>query len=85
MIAIDLALLAGGALLVVVLAGFVGGRLGPRAEARRRKQLGTRNAAEEQRRLEERCAVCGEAVEPARDVWDRGQWWHRACYREVLQ
>ena len=85
MIAIDLALLAGGALLVVVLAGFVGGRLGPRAEARRRKQLGMRNAAEEQRRLDERCTVCGEAVEPARDVWDQGQWWHRACYRNVLQ
>jgi len=85
MIAIDLALLAGSALLVVVIAGFVGGRVGPRAEARRRKQLGARNAAEEKRRLDERCAVCGEAVVPAQDVWDRGQWWHRACYREALQ
>lgn len=85
MIAIDLALLAGGALLVVVIAGLVGGRIGPRAEARRRKQLGARNAAEEQRRLEERCAMCGEAVEAEQDVWDRGQWWHRACYREALR
>jgi hypothetical protein len=82
MIAIDLALLAGGALLVVVIAGFVGGRVGRRVE---RKQLGARNAAEEKRRLEERCAICGEAIEPAIDVWDRGQWWHRACYREALQ
>jgi hypothetical protein len=85
MIAIDLALIAGGALLVVVLAGLVGGRMGPRAEARQRKQLGARNAAEEQRRLEERCAVCGDPVIPANDVWDQGQWWHRACYREALE
>lgn len=85
MLAIDVALLVGGALLVVVIAGFVGGRVGSRAEARRRKQLGARNASEEQQRLEERCTVCGEAVEPEQDVWDRGQWWHRACYRSVLQ
>lgn len=85
MIAIDLALLAGCALLVVVVAGFVGGRVGPRAEARRRKQLGARNAAEEKRRLEERCTICGEAIEPALDVWERGQWWHRGCFRETLQ
>lgn len=85
MIAIDVALLVGGALLVVVIAGLVGGRVGSRAEVRRRRQLGARNAAEEQRRLDERCTICGEVVEPARDLWERGQWWHRGCYREVSQ
>ena len=85
MLAIDVALLAGGALIVVVIAGLVGGRVSLRGEERRRKLLGAQRAAEEQRRLDERCAICGEQVDPTQDVWDHEQWWHRACYREALR
>jgi hypothetical protein len=85
MLAIDFALLVGGAVLVVAIAGFVGGRVGARGEDRRRKQLGANHATEEKHRMEERCAVCNEQVDPANDVWDHGQWWHRTCYREALR
>lgn len=84
MLAIDIALLVGGGALVAVLAGVVVGRLSDRNEARRRRKLGERNAAEEKRRLEERCAVCNEQVDPANDVHENGQWWHRRCYRELV-
>src|SRR5215470_5763636 len=79
---IDIALLVGGAVLVVIAAGVVGGRVGSRLEARRRRLQGARNAEQEQRSLEERCAVCGSSIDPSRDVWDGDRWWHKACYRE---
>ncbi|HEU4730173.1 MAG TPA: hypothetical protein VFT22_19885 [Kofleriaceae bacterium] len=82
MLAIDLALLVGGALLVVLAASVVGGRVGPRLEARRRRLQGERNAAQEKRRLDEQCTICGASVDPVHDVWDQDRWWHRACYRE---
>lgn len=85
MLGIDIALLVGGAVLLVVTAGLIGGRLGVRFEARRRHLLGEQNAEREKRLLEERCTVCGESIDPARDVRDAGQWWHRACYRELLR
>jgi hypothetical protein len=82
---IDIALLVGGAALLVITAAFVGGRMGPRAEARRRRKQGEHNAELEKRELAERCTVCGESIDPAHDVWDAGQWWHRGCYREALR
>ena len=85
MLGIDIALLVGGATLLVIAAAFVGGRLGPRAEARRRRKQGAQNAELEKRRLVEHCTVCGQAIDPAHDVWDAGQWWHRGCYREALR
>ncbi|HET7500060.1 MAG TPA: hypothetical protein VFK02_03630 [Kofleriaceae bacterium] len=85
MLAIDLALLVGGAILVVFAASVIGGRLGPRLEARRRLLQGQRNAAQELNRLDEHCTICGAAVDPAHDVWDQDRWWHRACYRESLR
>jgi hypothetical protein len=85
MLGIEIALLVGGALLFVVVAGLIGGRLGSRSEAHRHRLQGQRNAGHEQRRLEERCTVCGEPIDPARDVWDTGQWWHQGCYRELLR
>lgn len=85
MLGIDIALLVGGAILMVIAAGTIGGRLGSRLEARRRRLQGQRNAEQEQRRLEERCTVCTAAIDPALDVWDAGRWWHRACYRESLR
>lgn len=85
MLGIDIALLVGGAALVVVAAALIGGRLGPRAEARRRRRQGQANAEQEQRRLEERCSVCGASIDPVHDVWDAGQWWHQRCYREALR
>ena len=85
MLAIDIALLAGGAMLVMVAAAIVGGRLGPRLEARRRRLQGERNAEDEKRRLAELCTICGTPIDPAHDLWDAVQWWHRACYRESLR
>jgi hypothetical protein len=85
MLAIDIALLAGGAVLVVVAAAIAGGRLGPRLEARRRRQQGERNAEQEKRRLAELCTICGTPIDPAHDLWEADQWWHRACYRESLR
>jgi hypothetical protein len=85
MLAIDIALLAGGAMLVVVAAAIVGGRLGPRLEDRRRRLQGERNAEQEKRRLAELCTICGTPIDPAHDLWDSDQWWHRACYRESLR
>jgi hypothetical protein len=82
---IDLALLVGGALLVVAAAAVIGGKIGPRAEARRRKLLGARNAQLVQRSLEERCVACDATIDPDNDVYDAGQWWHRGCYREALR
>jgi hypothetical protein len=85
MLDIDIALLAGGAALVVVLAGLVGGRLGARAEAHRRRRQGQQNAELEKQRLEESCTVCGASIDPDHDVWDRGTWWHQTCYREAVR
>jgi hypothetical protein len=85
MLGIDIALLVGGAVLLVAAVGLVGGRLGRRSEARDRRLQGQRNAETEKRRLDERCTVCGEAIDPAHDLWDAGRWWHRGCYRELLQ
>lgn len=85
MLAIDVAVLVGAAVLMVAAAGVIGGRLGPRLEARRRRLRGEDNAAQERQRLAERCMVCGAAIDPAHDVWDAGRWWHRACYRESLR
>ena len=85
MLGIDIALLVGGAVLMVIAASVVGGRLGPRLEARRRRLQGERNAEDEKRRLEERCAICGTSIDPAHDVWESGRWWHQACYRESLR
>ena len=85
MLGIDIALLVGGAILVVAATAVVGGRLGPRLEARRRRLQGERNAEQEKQRLAERCAICSASVDPARDVWDGGRWWHQACYRESLR
>ena len=85
MLAIDIALLAGGALLVVVAAALVGGRLGPRLETRRRRLQGERKAEQEKRQLAELCTICGTPIDPAHDLWEADQWWHRACYRESLR
>lgn len=85
MLGIDIALLVAGGLVLMVAAAAVGGRLGPRLDARRRRQQGERNAEQEKRRLAELCAVCGTSIDPAHDLWDSGQWWHRACYRESLR
>jgi hypothetical protein len=85
MLGIDIALLVGAAILAVIAAGVIGGRLGSRLEARRHRLLGERNAEQENRRLEERCTVCSETIDPTHDVWDAGRWWHRACYREILR
>lgn len=85
MLGIDIALLVGGAALLVAVAALVGGRLSPRLDARRRRLQGARNAEQERRRLAELCAVCGTAIDPAADLWEAEQWWHRACYRESLR
>ncbi|HEY1547831.1 MAG TPA: hypothetical protein VGG28_08425, partial [Kofleriaceae bacterium] len=70
MLGIDIALLAGGGALLVVAAALIGGRIGARGEARRRRALGERNAELEKQRLDEQCAVCGAAIDPAHDVFD---------------
>ena len=85
MLAIDIALLVAGGLVLMVAAAAVGGRFGPRLEARRRRLQGERNADQEKRRLAELCTVCGTSIDPAHDLWDSGQWWHEACYRESLR
>jgi hypothetical protein len=84
MLGIDVALLVGGGALVVVVAALLGGRLGARGEARRRRAQGERNAEQEKQRLEERCTICGTSIDPEHDVWDSGQWWHQKCYREAV-
>lgn len=85
MLGVDLLLLVLGGALVVGAAGLVGAKLERRAELRRRRLQGQRNAAEEKQRLEEICAECGESIDPSQDVWELGQWWHRKCYREVVR
>jgi len=85
MLGIDIALLIGGAALLVAAAALIGGRLGPRLDARRRRLQGQRNALQERRRMDERCAVCGDSIDPVRDVWDASRWWHQTCYRESLR
>ena len=62
-----------------------GGSLQRRLEERRRQRLGQKNAEDERRRLAERCVVCDEPVDPAADLWERGQWWHRHCWRQSMQ
>jgi hypothetical protein len=85
MLGIDIALLVGGGLVLVLAGAFVGGQLGRRAEARKQRRQGQRNAEQEKQQLEQRCAICGEATDPSHDLWDREQWWHRKCYREVMR
>jgi len=85
MLGIDIALLVGGAILVMAAAALLGGRLGPRLEARRRRLQGERNADQEKQRIEERCTICGTSIDPTHDIRDAGQWWHQACYRESLR
>jgi len=85
MLAIDIALLVGGGVLLVAAAFVVGGRIERRAKAQERRQLGARNAELEKQRLEESCTVCGESIDPKHDVFDSGRWWHKGCYREALR
>lgn len=85
MLGIDIALLVGGAVLLVVAGAAIGGRLSPRLEARRRRLQGERNTEQEKRRLAELCTICGTPIDPTHDLWDADQWWHRACYRESLR
>lgn len=85
MLGVDVLLLVLGGALVVGAATVVGARLEKRAEARRRRLQGERNAAAEKQWLEEHCAACGESIDPNQDVWDLGRWWHRKCYREVVR
>ena len=86
MLVIDLAILFGVAAVVAVAAGALGGpSLGERLEARRRRKQGEKNAADERRRLDETCAMCGEAIDANVDLWERGQWWHRRCWRETVE
>jgi hypothetical protein len=85
MLGADLLLLVLGGALVVGAAALVGAKLERRAEIRRRRLQGERNAEQEKARLDERCAECGESVDPNQDVWDLGHWWHRKCYREVVR
>ena len=85
MLGIDIALLVGGAILVMAASALLGGRFGSRLEARRRRLQGERNAEQEKLRLAERCTICGTSIDPARDIRDAGQWWHQACYRESLR
>ena len=86
MLLVDLAILFGIAAVFAVAAGAVGGgSIGRRLEKRRREKQGARNAEEERRRLDERCAVCNEAVDATVDLWERGEWWHRRCWRESVE
>lgn len=86
MLGIDLALLVGVAAVVVVAASVIGSRsLGDRLEKRRREQQGRRNAETERRRLEEKCAACGESIDPAVDLYEREEWWHRRCWRASVE
>lgn len=72
--------------MVVIGVGVIGG--GPlqrRLEARRRRKQGERNAEEERRRLAERCCVCDQPIDAARDIWEESQWWHRSCWRQAVR
>lgn len=82
MLGIDIALLVLGGAVLVGVAALIGARIDSRSRNRRR--LGARNAELEKQRLEETCTVCGEPIEPARDVWADDRWWHQRCYREAL-
>jgi hypothetical protein len=82
---IDIALLAGGGALLVVAAALIGGRIGARGEARRRRAQGERNAELEKQRLDEQCAVCGESIDPEHDVFEDGRWWHQTCFRQAVK
>jgi hypothetical protein len=85
LLGIDLALLVGVAAVVVLAAGAVGSKsLGARLEKRRREKQGAKNAEQERRRLDEKCIECGEPVDPNVDVFERGNWWHRRCWREIV-
>ena len=86
MLFIDIAILFGVAAVIAAGAGLLGGpSLGARLEARRRRKLGEKNAASERLRLDETCAACGEPVDHAVDLFERGQWWHRRCWRAALE
>lgn len=83
MLLIDIVILIGLAVALVAGAAVIGGRLGPWLERRRRRLQGAGNAADEQRRLTESCAACGESIDPAQDLWDATRWWHRQCHRDL--
>ena len=85
MLGMDLVLLVLAGALVVGAAALAGAKLEKRAEIRRRRLQGQRNAEQEKLRLEEQCAECGESIDPYQDVWELGRWWHRKCYREVVR
>src|SRR5262249_28871485 len=86
MLVVDILILVAVAAAVAVGVGVLGGgSLQRRLEARRRQRLGEKKAEEERRRLAERCAVCDEPVDATEDLWERGQWWHRRCWRQSLE
>lgn len=86
MLLVDIAILVAIGAVVALAAGWLGGgSLGRLLEARRRRRLGERNLDEERRRLAERCVICDEPIDPAVDLWDQGQWWHRACWRRSIE
>ncbi len=86
MLLVDLALIVFAAVVLVAGVAVVGGRLlGPRLEKRRRELQGRRNAELERARLDEKCASCGEGIDPAVDLFENGEWWHRRCWRDATQ
>jgi len=63
-----------------------------RRDARRREQLGARNARREERASAaadagDRCVICAGAVNPEVDIFDEKtrSWWHRDCWREAMR
>jgi hypothetical protein len=86
MLIIDIAILVGVAAVVVLTASALGSKsLGARMEKKKRELQGKKNAEEERRRLDERCAACGEPVDASVDLFERDAWWHRRCWRETVE
>jgi hypothetical protein len=80
---IDLLLLIGVGAAVVAAAGAIGLRIERKRVADHRRQ-GMKNAEEERLRQEEICVECQLPVDPSVDLFDKGSWWHRKCWRDVV-
>jgi hypothetical protein len=83
LLALDLAVITVVVGLLGLGAGYVLDKRKKRKE-RDPREKGKRNAA----RMDAedlRCSICLKTINPDVDIYTQGSWWHKDCYRDVIE
>ena len=83
MLALDLAAMAVVVGLLSLGASFVLAQRKKRKETDPREK-GKRNA-QQMARDDLRCAICMKTINPDVDIYTQDSWWHKGCYRDLVE